>query len=120
MQVFIRGVPTIIHLDDIYPVTKYGRMIFSECNPQNDNCWGPVLEKLWSKINVNYERTCAGWQHEVIRVLLGVGAKDYLMATMTEDELWSALEKGNKQGHIMGCGSKGGGDHTKCLGNGLA
>ena len=61
LQVFIRGVPTIVHIDDIIPVTKYGRMIFSECNPKTNNCWGPILEKLWSKINVNYERTCAGW-----------------------------------------------------------
>jgi hypothetical protein len=95
-------------------------MIFSECSPTNGNCWGPILEKLWSKINVNYERTCAGWQHEVIRVLLGVGAKDYLMAQLSPDELWTILVEANQKGYIMGSGSKGGGDHTKCLGNGIA
>jgi hypothetical protein len=86
-------------------------MVFSEC-AINGNCWGPLLEKLWSKINVNYERTCAGWQHEVVRVLLGCGAKDYLMKQLDVDSLWEHLVKGNERGHIMGCGSKGGGDHT--------
>jgi hypothetical protein len=52
--------------------------------------------------------------------LLGVGAKDYLMAQLTEDELWKVLKDGNEKNYIMGCGSKGGGDHSKCLGNGLA
>ena len=103
--------PTVIQLDDFFPVTTHGRMVFSEC-AINGNCWGPLLEKLWSKINVNYERTCAGWQHEVVRVLLGCGAKDYLMKQLDVDSLWENLVKGNERGHIMGCGSKGGGDHT--------
>jgi len=36
------------------------------------------LEKLWARTNVNYERTVAGWQHEVIAFLAGLPAKDYL------------------------------------------
>ena len=106
--------------DDVFPVTKNGRMIFSECNLKNGNCWGPILEKLWSKINVNYERTCAGWQHEVLRVFLGCGAKDYLTAQVSVDELWDILSEANDNKHIMGSGTKGGGDHSKCLKNGLA
>jgi hypothetical protein len=36
--------------------------------------WGPLLEKLWAKINGNYELTQAGWQHEALRVLSGAPA----------------------------------------------
>jgi len=47
-------------MDDVYPVTKAGKLMFSEAGVSN-NVWGVVLEKAWSKLNVNYERTCAGW-----------------------------------------------------------
>ena len=39
---------------------------------------GVLLEKLWSKINCNYELTVSGWQHEAMRVLTGSPAYDYL------------------------------------------
>jgi hypothetical protein len=87
-------------------------MVFSDC-ARNGNCWGVLLEKLWSKINVNYERTCGGWQHEVLRVFLGCGAKDYLMKYLTVEELWKVMVEANERGHILGCGTKGGGDDTQ-------
>ena len=39
--------------------------------------YGPLIEKLWAKINGSYEKTAAGWQHEALRVLSGAPAYDY-------------------------------------------
>ena len=33
--------------------------------------FGPLMEKLWAKINGSYEHTVSGWQHEALRVLSG-------------------------------------------------
>jgi hypothetical protein len=54
--------------------------MFAEPDPEAKNVWAMFLEKLWAKINVNFERTSAGWQHEVIRVFTGAGAKDYIVS----------------------------------------
>ena len=61
VNVYINGVPRVINVDTLMPVTKSGKLMFSEPNPKTKNCWGMILEKVWSKINSNYERTCAGW-----------------------------------------------------------
>lgn len=61
VNVYIQGVPRVINVDTLMPVTKDGYLMFSEPNPLTKNCWGMILEKVWSKINSNYERTCAGW-----------------------------------------------------------
>ena len=53
--------------------------------------FGPMIEKLWSKINGNYERTAAGWQHEALRILSGAPSYDYLTASYTSDEIWNLL-----------------------------
>ena len=71
---YICGVPHIIHIDDLFPVTESGNFFFAEPDAQTQNVWGIVLEKVWANLNVNYEKTCAGWQHEVIRVFAGLGA----------------------------------------------
>jgi len=46
---------------------------------------GPLIEKLWAKINGSYERTAAGWQHEALRVITGAPASDYLTSSYTSD-----------------------------------
>lgn len=76
---YIRGEPKKIVVDDTMPVTKSGKLLFSEPHPGTLNCWPVILEKVWSKISVNYEKTCAGWQHECVRVFTGAGATDYII-----------------------------------------
>jgi hypothetical protein len=50
--------------------------------------YGPLIEKLWAKINGSYEKTAAGWQHEALRVLSGAPAYDYLCSSYTSEEIW--------------------------------
>lgn len=66
-------------VDDIFPITINGKLVFSEPNPlTGNNLWPIILEKAWAKLNVNYEHTCAGWMHECARVFTGAGADDYI------------------------------------------
>lgn len=107
-------------LDDKLPVSIDGKLLFSEPNKVSQSLWSVLLEKAWSKINVNYEHTCAGWCHEVLRVFIGAGAKDYIISQLTEQQLWDILVEGQQKGFLMGSGTKGGGDHTYKLANGLS
>jgi hypothetical protein len=54
-----------------------------------------MLEKLWAKINGNFERTVAGWQHESLRVLNGAPASDYLCSSYEEEEIWALIYDGH-------------------------
>jgi hypothetical protein len=62
---YIRGKPTIVVIDDYIPFMNGGTT--SESMPIFANIgvdgalWGPLLEKVWAKINGNYESTAAGW-----------------------------------------------------------
>ena len=50
----------------------------------------------------------------------GVPAKDYLLSKTDVEETWKILHEGHLEGHILGCGTKGAGDHSKNHKNGLA
>jgi hypothetical protein len=82
--VFIGGVPQLLVIDDRLPVSIDGKLLFSEPNKNYKTLWPVLLEKAWSKLMVNYENTCAGWCHEVLRVFIGAGAKDYIITQLTE------------------------------------
>lgn len=86
--------------------------MFAEPDPDAKNVWAMFLEKLWAKINVNFERTSAGWQHEVIRVFTGAGAKDFIVSQLTIDELWDIMYDNHQKDYILGCGTTGEGDHN--------
>jgi hypothetical protein len=59
--VFIAGCPQAILVDDIFAMSKGNKLLFSEANPSSKHVWAVILEKVWAKVNVNYERTVAGW-----------------------------------------------------------
>lgn len=111
VTVYVAGVPRKMLVDTKVPVTHSGKTLFSAPNKKIKNLWPQILEKIWSKLNVNYERTCAGWQHESVRVFTGSGAKDYITSNLEMEKVWELLYDANKQGHMMGAGTNGEGDH---------
>lgn len=58
-QVWIGGVPTVVTIDDYLPYYN-GQLIFNRQGPDGD-LWGPMIEKVWAKINGNYENINYGW-----------------------------------------------------------
>ena len=75
--------------------------------------FGPLLEKLWAKINGSYEKTTAGWSHEALRVLSGAPAYDYLTSSYTSDEIWKLITDAARNNFIVGCGTSGTGSDRK-------
>ena len=64
-NVYIRGRPMVIVVDDYVPFMSGGTdtesmPIFANIGVDGA-MWGPLLEKVWAKINGNYEMTAAGW-----------------------------------------------------------
>lgn len=110
LRVFVGGVPQKMLLDNLFSVTKEEKLMFAEPQIGVKNVWALFLEKAWAKLNVNYERTCAGWQHEVMRVFTGAAAKDYICSQYTVDELWNILKTNHDEGYILGSGTIGEGN----------
>jgi hypothetical protein len=62
-NMWVKGIPVIVTIDDTLPfetVSGISKPFFSDIG-LNGALWGPVIEKVWAKINGNYERTAAGW-----------------------------------------------------------
>jgi hypothetical protein len=118
--VYIAGVPTSVHMDDFLPITEKGNFLYAEPRPNGLNVWALLVEKLWSKIMVNYENTVAGWCHEFIHHMTGSAAKDYLVEKLTLAQFEYLIKNTLKEGKIIGGGTKGGGDDKLKLPCGLA
>ena len=114
-NLYIRGRPFKVIIDDFIPF-QYGATS-SETLPIFANIgddgalWGPLIEKVWAKINGTYENTAAGWQHEACRIFSGAPANDYLTASFTEDQIWSILKDSDEKKYILGAGTSGSGNH---------
>ena len=62
-NMWVKGIPVVVTIDDVLPfesVSGISKPFFSDIG-LNGALWGPLLEKVWAKINGNYERTAAGW-----------------------------------------------------------
>ena len=60
VNLYIKGKPTIITVDDYIPFS--GTSPLGEKKSKTDSdWWAPVLEKVWAKINRNYEGVNWGW-----------------------------------------------------------
>jgi hypothetical protein len=62
-NIFIRGMPFVLTIDDLIPFVYYQSQLipaFAQIG-KDGALFGPLLEKLWAKINGCYERTAAGW-----------------------------------------------------------
>lgn len=86
-NVYIRGMPMVVTIDDILPFTQVNGVsvpMFANIG-STGALEGPLLEKVWAKISGSYETTAAGWQHEALHVLTGAPAYDYLTSSYTSD-----------------------------------
>ena len=111
-NVYIRGMPHVVTIDDTIPFVSYKKKLipaFAQIG-MDGALHGPLLEKLWAKINGCYERTAAGWQHESLRILSGAPAYDYLCSSYTALEIFKLLSEGHSKGFICGAGTAGSGN----------
>jgi hypothetical protein len=59
VQLYVRGLPTVIVIDDYIPFYN-GNFLFNSKPPSGD-LWGVVLEKAYAKLNGNYQFINYGW-----------------------------------------------------------
>ena len=62
-NIFIGGMPKVVVVDDYFPFEyqqSTEKLFFAKMG-SDGSLWGPLLEKLWAKINGNYELIQAGW-----------------------------------------------------------
>jgi hypothetical protein len=77
-QVYIKGIPTIVAVDDYLPVSSSGSLVF-DIQAADGSLWGPLMEKVWAKANGNYEVIIGGDPSESLAFLLGAPTMDYSM-----------------------------------------
>lgn len=55
--------PKVVVIDDYFPfeIQDFEEKLFFAKMGSDGALWGPLLEKLWAKINGNYELIQAGW-----------------------------------------------------------
>jgi hypothetical protein len=111
-NVYVRGKPMIVVVDDIIPfIYNNNKLIPAFAQIGLDGALhGPLLEKMWAKVNGNYERTAAGWQNEALRVLSGAPANDYLCSSYSTDEIWDLIKSAVERDFIIGAGTAGSGN----------
>lgn len=59
MKLWVRGLPTVITIDDYIP-TQNGGYLF-EAKAPDGALWAVFLEKVFAKLNGNYENINYGW-----------------------------------------------------------
>ena len=72
-NVYIKGAPYIIVVDDSFPVINY-QPVFAGLG-SDKSIWGMLLEKAFAKINGNYENLNAGYTFEGIEFLTNAPTK---------------------------------------------
>jgi hypothetical protein len=104
MNVFVRGVPATIVIDDLIPVHK-GEPSFTSPAHSSSGLWPLFMERVWAKVNGNYENIIAGSGYEAIKFLTGAPTYTYNWEDNEEnnddddddldaDTLWTLIKEG--------------------------
>lgn len=84
LKVLVRGVETTVIIDDFIPVHE-GLPSFTSPN-EDSGLWPMILERVWAKVNGNYENIIAGSGTEAIRFLTGAPSYTFSWGVQNEDE----------------------------------
>ncbi len=68
-----------IYVDDLIPchLNADGEVVPAFSKSKNNELWVLILEKIWAKINHNYENTVTGFASEAFRCLTGAPVEFY-------------------------------------------
>jgi hypothetical protein len=114
-QVFVRGVPTVVVVDDFLPTdSTWGYLQFDD-QAADGAVWGPLLEKVWAKVNANYENIVSRNSQEAFNFILGAPSRYYSMTSSTigygtaalttaAANAWNLIKAADAANYVMGCG----------------
>ena len=103
---FIDGEWQILFLDDYFPYDPRKKK-FAFATPHNNELWAMLLEKAWAKLNGGYSNIIGGIVSEPISALTGFPTEYLSHKQLDEDEIFTKIEEGDKEGTIMSSASKG-------------
>jgi len=103
----IRGKKVSVIIDDRIPVLNLGDNYTTPYPPVNSKpspagaWWLVMLEKAFSKLNINYTQINAGTPGEALRALTGMPVSTHASNKMTDDDLWTIVLEGTEAGNPM-------------------
>lgn len=99
MEVFIKGRPEVVTIDDRLPYGSSAPLFLRETD--DHAYWAHFAEKLFAKINVNYEHIGWGWMNEALYVFTGAPSVLLKPSSFTEDQMWDLISDSDKNKYIM-------------------
>ena len=85
----------MITVDTYVPYKSFNKLMFADTSIDGAQ-WLPILEKVYAKISVNYEKMGLGWMSEAMRILTGAPSRQYRADLMHTDDLWTLLQTADK------------------------
>lgn len=117
-NVYIRGIPHQIVVDDAVPAGNYGKSPVFAGFGSDGSIWGPLLEKAWAKANGNYEKIISGNSYEAWDFVTSAPHDHIYLTTLSTDAMWTKVSAADNANNIMALGTyQGGGDTTACAFN---
>ncbi|CDW81415.1 calpain family cysteine protease containing protein [Stylonychia lemnae] len=115
-NVFIRGIPQVMLVDDSIPAGKYGKKAVFAGIGSDKSIWGPLLEKAWAKTNANYERIVGGNAVETFGFFANIPGQQITLAKLSKEALWTKVTQADSKNWIMALGtpSSKNGDSDTC------
>lgn len=92
VSVNVKGRREYVTVDDLFPT--YGNRVAFAKPTSDDGWWVPILEKVYAKVNVNYESISSGSQAEAARFLTGAPVRELELNRMNSAEVWTHLTIG--------------------------
>jgi hypothetical protein len=69
-----------------------------------------LIEKVWAKVNSNYESIAGGWVWEGLRAMTGAPSSYYNNVDYDADTLFSMVHEAFEKGYIMSASTAGSGN----------
>ena len=102
--VYLHGEPTNIVLDDYVPCIETPgaepQIAFAGLNPETNNIWPILLEKVWAKCNLSYEDITAGNSAEAFEFLCPAPFDTFYHNADTK-QLFDIITSAHKKGYII-------------------
>ncbi|CDW71552.1 calpain family cysteine protease containing protein [Stylonychia lemnae] len=114
VNVWVRGIPSVIVVDDWFPYMTSYRGLFGAKAGLDESLWGPILEKVWAKLNGNYENINGGMMNEPYKLLSNVKTKSYKMVNVNTTVLWQLISDARSKNFLISTWTEGGNDQQKC------
>ena len=99
VRVFVKGRYEDVTVDDLFPI--YGNNPAFANPTQDGGWWLPLLEKVYAKVNVNYEMVSSGTQAEAAGFLTGAPAREFISNSQTYAEVDLTLRLNLEHGYII-------------------